>query len=98
MIVKAATAAVGPDHLTGSTVETIRGFFNLIVAAPCFFGGAILGLSQSQRLFCAYVTARCPRCGGDSYCRTGSPITYHCTACGHVHETIWHVKGHRRRR
>jgi hypothetical protein len=97
-VVLAATAAVGPDQLKGPTGDIVRGLFNFVVAAGCLFGGAVLGLKQSQRLFCQYVPARCPRCGGDSHYRTGSPITYHCSACGHVHATIWHVKGYRGRR
>jgi hypothetical protein len=98
MIVRAATAVVGPGQPAGRTGEVARGLFPLAVAAPCFFGGAVLGLSQSHRLFSRNVPARCPRCGGGAYYRAGSPITYRCQGCGHVHATMWHVKGYRGRR
>jgi hypothetical protein len=65
---------------------------NFAIGAPLFFGGAVLGGSQVQRLWIQYISARCPQCGGDTHCKIGKPITYHCRSCGHVHFTKIYVK------
>lgn len=97
MLMTTAVAVAGWDHANGRADEVLIGICSLVVVALCFFGGAALGLAHAQRLFQRYVPARCPRCKGDSYCRNGSPIIYRCRLCGHVHETIWHMKGYKGR-
>jgi hypothetical protein len=78
--------------LTGKLPEEYMGVVTLLVVAPLFFGGAVFGLRSAQRLFNEYVPARCPRCGGPSYCRPGRPVTYHCAACRHAYETVVHER------
>jgi hypothetical protein len=58
-----------------------------LTGAPLFFGGAALGLLLGRTLAIYGLPARCPVCTGRTYYRAGEPITYHCRACGHVHET-----------
>jgi hypothetical protein len=85
-------AMVGAQALTGKLPEAVMGVVSLLVIAPLAFGGAFFGLSSAQRLFNEHVPARCPRCGGPSYCHPGSPITYHCAACRHAYETVVHER------
>jgi ribosomal protein L37E len=73
--------------------DVFRGVCIVAVALPCFFGGALLGLRHSRRLFFGYAPAKCSRCGEDSFGKPGKPISYHCSSCGHVHETIWYDRG-----
>jgi hypothetical protein len=49
-------------------------------------GGAVLGLLGVRWAF-RRIGARCPRCGGRAVPRGRRPISYHCNACGHTHET-----------
>jgi hypothetical protein len=58
-----------------------------LTGAPLFFGGAALGLVLGRTFAIYGLPARCPACTGRAYYRAGEPITYHCRACGHVHET-----------
>jgi ribosomal protein L37E len=59
-------------------------------AAPLDFvlvvGGAVAG-TLAAGWAVGRVAARCPRCGGRAFPRGSRPITYHCAACGHAHET-----------
>jgi hypothetical protein len=85
-VMRGYQAAIGP--VAGEFPEAVRGVVSLLVAAPLFFGGAVFGLRTAQRLMNEHVPARCPRCGGPSYCRPGRPVTYHCAACRHAYETV----------
>jgi hypothetical protein len=58
-----------------------------LAGAPLFFGGAALGLILGRTFAIYCLSACCPKCQGRSYYQAGQPITYHCRACGHVHET-----------
>jgi hypothetical protein len=87
-----ASARVAPDSALDRMGDVYRGISIFAVAVPCFFGGAFLGLTHSQRLFFTYVPARCPQCGEHSFCKPGRSISYLCSSCGHVHETIWYVR------
>jgi len=52
-----------------------------------FFGLTIGGMQLPRLLLMHLLPARCPQCGGPAKTRGGSPITYRCLACGHVHQT-----------
>ena len=52
------------------------------------FGSVIVGVAVPRLIFKFLVPASCPKCSGRSIYRGGRPITYHCTACGHVHRTF----------
>jgi hypothetical protein len=57
------------------------------VGVVSFIGGVGLGLVLCHAAAARLVPARCPQCGGSTYFRPGTPITYHCTSCQHVHVT-----------
>jgi hypothetical protein len=82
----------GPPQEPGGWGPALGTCCNSLIGVPLIFGGAILGLGQTQRLFLRYVPARCPKCGGGAYCELGTPITYRCKTCGHVHATKWHAQ------
>jgi tRNA(Ile2) C34 agmatinyltransferase TiaS len=74
---------LGALHAAG--VEGVA--VNILVAAPLFFGGAILGHGLGERFAVRCLPARCRECGGRTFYRAGRPITYRCPSCGHVHRT-----------
>jgi hypothetical protein len=76
----------------GGWGSALSGCCSFLIGAPLFFGGAVLGGTQVQRLWLQYIPARCPSCGGGAYCQLGKPITYHCRSCGHVHATKVYTK------
>jgi hypothetical protein len=49
-------------------------------------GGAVTG-SLAVSLAFRRLGARCPACGGHAVPRGIRPIAYHCSQCGHAHET-----------
>jgi hypothetical protein len=90
-------------HLTVAILAQFAGFFLgalgawallpadfRAAAAPLDFvlvaGGAVGG-AFGMRWASGRIPARCPRCGGRAFSRGLRPITYHCVACGHTHET-----------
>jgi hypothetical protein len=65
----------------------------MLLGAILFLGGGYLGSIGGIRLL-DWVPARCPQCRGltcwtrtDYTFRRRRPITYHCSACGHVQGT-----------
>jgi hypothetical protein len=60
---------------------------SLLVGAPLFIGGTLLGVNLGAAFAVYCLPARCPNCGGRTYYRPGRPITYHCRSCRHVHDT-----------
>jgi len=56
-------------------------------APVAFLGGAIAGLFLAKAAFRYLILGRCPKCKGGAVLRGGSPITYTCQACGHVHRS-----------
>jgi hypothetical protein len=63
------------------------------VGVAVFFATVILGHRLARAGFRRLVSARCPECGGPSYCRGSRPIRYVCRACGRVHVTRWSERG-----
>jgi len=57
---------------------------NFVVVA---FVAFILGYFVPRLILRYAILASCPKCGAPASFRGGRPITYHCTACGHVHRT-----------
>jgi len=81
-------------HLTFTVLVSAAFFFGGAFAAAllgaggaAFIGGAVVGLIVGQVFMIYCVPARCPKCGGRTYYRGGTPITYHCRDCQHVHAT-----------
>ncbi len=90
-----ALASLGPAEAPpepAGWASTLWSCCVFLIGAPLFFGGAVLGGGQARRLFLEYVPALCPACGAGAYCEIGSPVTYHCRSCGHVHVTNVHAR------
>jgi hypothetical protein len=78
----------------GCTILVIRNMEQIeawgINGIIAFFGAAILGGILPSAIFHFLIPARCPECSGRSVVsegRSGTPITYNCKSCGHIHKT-----------
>ena len=60
------------------------GFFVMFFAT---FGLSVGGAELTRWVFRRLVPAQCPQCGGESYGRATTPVTYVCQRCGHTHDT-----------
>jgi len=68
------------------------GWVPMLIGAPLFFGGAILGLRMVPGLITRLLPVNCSRCNGRAYyVLSGKQIAYRCASCGYEQPTPVHT-------
>ncbi len=88
-------------NLVLGTLLQVAVFFGPLVLYVCINKGHIINVLffYILAIFCMIdvvtvrfifrklVPAKCPKCGGKTYCKGSRPIYYKCSDCNHIHET-----------